>query len=58
MLNLGPFKSFLFIFYIGDNENPLITEEIYWSLEICYCGVSLWRKRPETKIEMNKKTKI
>ena len=42
MLNLGPFKSFLFIFYIGNNENPPITDEISWFLNIRYCGASLY----------------
>ena len=42
MLNLGPFKSFFFIFYIGNNENPPITEEICWSLDVRYCGASLY----------------
>ena len=39
MLNLGPFKSFLFTSYIGNNENPPITDGICWSR---YCGVNEW----------------
>ena len=42
MLNFGPFKSFLFIFYIGNNKNPPVTDKICWSLEIRYCGASLY----------------
>ena len=38
MLNFGPFKSFLFTSYIGNNENPPITDKISWSLDIRYCG--------------------
>ena len=42
MLNLGPFMSFLLISYIGNNENPPITDEIGWSLDVRYCGASLY----------------
>ena len=42
MLNLGPLKSFLFTSYISHNENPPITDEICWSLDIRYCGASLY----------------
>ena len=42
MPNLGPFKPFLFNFYIGNNENPPITDEICWSLDVRYCGASLY----------------
>ena len=42
MLNLGPFKSFLLISYIGNNENLPITDEVCWSLDIRYCGASLY----------------
>ena len=45
MLNHGPFKSFLLISYIGNNENPPITNEIGWSLDVRYCGVSLYNKQ-------------
>ena len=38
MLNLGPLKLFLLVFYIGNNINPPITDGIYWSLDIRYCG--------------------
>ena len=44
MLGLGPFKKFLLIFYIGNNENPLITEDICWSLDVRYCGAQLYTK--------------
>ena len=47
MLNFGPFKTFLFIYYIRDNENPPITDEICWSLDIRYCGASLYILFPE-----------
>ena len=39
MLNYGPFKSLLFISYIGNKENPPITDEIGWSLDIRYSEV-------------------
>ena len=42
MLNLGPFKSFLLISYIGNNENPPITDKICWSLDARFCGASLY----------------
>ena len=42
MLNFGPFRLFLFISYIGNNENPPITDESCWSLDIRYCGVWLY----------------
>ena len=42
MLNHGPFKSFLFIFYIGNKENPPITDEISWSLDFRYCEWQLY----------------
>ena len=42
MLNLGPFKTFLLISYIGNNENPPITDEICWFLHVRYCGVPLY----------------
>ena len=41
MINLGPFMSFLLISYIGNNENPP-TDEICWSLDVRYCGASLY----------------
>ena len=28
-------EKFFFIFYIGNNGNPLLTDKIGWSLEIC-----------------------
>ena len=37
MLNLGPFKLFLFNSYIGNNKNPPITDEICRSLDVRYC---------------------
>ena len=42
MLNLSPFKPFLLTFYIGNNEHPPIIEEICWSLDVRYCGASLY----------------
>ena len=42
MLNLGPFEPFLLISYIGNNENPPITDEICWSIDVRYCGVPLY----------------
>ena len=42
MLNFGPFKLFLFIFYIRNNKNPPITDEVCWSLDIRYCGTELY----------------
>ena len=42
MPNFGPFKSFLFNSYIGNNENPPITDEIWWSLDVRYCGAQLY----------------
>ena len=42
MLNFGPFKPFLLIFYIGNNKNPSITDEICWSLDFRYCEVQLY----------------
>ena len=54
MLNPGPFKLSLLIFYIGNNKNPPITDEIYWSLDFRYCGVQLYMyfifEEPEKKI--------
>ena len=34
--------SFLFIFYIGNNKTPPITDEICWSLDFRYCEVQLY----------------
>ena len=42
MLSLGPFKPFLFNSYIGNSENPPITDEIWWSLDVRYCGAQLY----------------
>ena len=39
MLNYGPFKSLLFISYIGNKKNLPITDEIGWSLDIRYSEV-------------------
>ena len=50
MLNYGPFKSFLFISYIGNNENPPITDEIGWSLDIRYSEVKCISKDSERAI--------
>ena len=44
MLNLGTFKSFLLIVYIGINENLPITDEICWPLDFWYCGMQLYFK--------------
>ena len=52
MLNLGPFISFLLISYIGNNENPPITDEICWSLVIRYCGAQLYKKTTLKIIEV------
>ena len=30
------------MFYIGNNENPPITDEICWSLDFRYCGAQLY----------------
>ena len=49
MLNYGPFKSFLFISFIGNNENPPITDEIGWSLDIRYSEVQLYALRKVQK---------
>ena len=46
MLSFGPFKVFLLISYIGNNENPPITDEICWSLDIRYCGAQLYFGHP------------
>ena len=43
MVNFGPFRLFLIISYIGNNENPPITDEICWSLHVQYCGVPLYQ---------------
>ena len=58
MLNLGPFKTFLLISYIGNNENPPITDEICWSLHVRYCEVPLYllfcnKRNAETYSEGN-----
>ena len=42
MLNFGPFKSILLIFFTGNNENPPTTDEICWSLDFRYCGAQLY----------------
>ena len=42
MPSLGPFKQFLFNFFIGNSENPPITDEIWWSLDVRYCGAQLY----------------
>ena len=42
MLDCSPFKLFFSIYHIGNNKNPPRTDEICWSLEIRYCGVSLY----------------
>ena len=41
MLNNGPYKPFLFVSYIGNNENLPITDKIDWSLDIRYSEVIL-----------------
>ena len=46
MPSLDPFKPFLFYSYFGNNKNPPITDEICWSLDIQYCGASLYFKCP------------
>ena len=43
MLNLGPLKSFLLISYNGNNENPPITDEICWSLDVRYSEAQLYK---------------
>ena len=42
MPSLGPFKPFLFNSYIGNNENPPITDKICWALDVRYCEASLY----------------
>ena len=32
----------LYISYIDNNKNPPITDKVYWSLDIRYCGVQLY----------------
>ena len=56
MLNLGPFKSFLLTFYIGNNGNPPITDEISWSLDVRYCGAQLYVKERYLCLMIPKKT--
>ena len=55
MLNFGPFMSFLFNSYIGNNENPPITDEICWSLDIRYCGAPLYAVIPSVGENLQRK---
>ena len=41
-----PSRHFFFISYVGNNKNPQITDEIYWSLDVRYCGASLYIHPP------------
>ena len=36
---------FLLILYIGNKASLAIRHEIYWSLEMLYCGVPLYLKK-------------
>ena len=42
MLRGRLFKLFLFIFDIGNNKNPPITDEVCWSLDFRFCGAQLY----------------